>query len=127
MSDFDYYVKTPDPVFRFGDVLKGFIALSPNIDEPLNEDNNDYSIQVSKPRFLSVLSPCCSIKDGLISLAPLIEVRNSFFNNPYFAEDLTRINRMVLPENTLPPEAWKDMAPEIKEEKLSKEKSLYFS
>ena len=126
MNNFKFYAKRPDPIFRFGDVLKGFVALSPNIDEPLTPEKNDYSIQVSMPQYIAVVSPCCSIKDQVISLAPLIKVRNTFFKNPYFVEDLTRINRLVSPENSLPPEAWQNMEPEIKEEKLRCEKAYTF-
>jgi len=126
MNDFEFYAKTPDPIFRFGDVLKGFVALSPNIDEPLTPEKNDYSIQVSMPKYIAVVSPCCSIKDQVISLAPLIKVRNAFFNNPYFAEDLTRINRLVSAENSYPPEAWENMEPEIKEEKLCDKEAYTF-
>ena len=77
---------------RFGDVLKGYIAVTPSIKGPIlkvSTLNEGYNIDVNLPIFSAVLSPCCSIGHATISLTPLIEVRKSFFDNPYFAEDLT--------------------------------------
>jgi hypothetical protein len=109
-----FYEEKADPGFRFGDIIKGFITVTPRIDNPpLNIGNSDHSIEISNPPFYVVLSPCCSISDKMISLSPLIPVKDSIFNNPHFLEDLTRINRLVPPEKALPPNVY---------EKLSKEK-----
>ena len=123
MNDVVFYQDKIDNAFRFGDVLKGFISSTPNLSDPLLKPlYEDYSIVVSNPSYCAIISPCCSISDKVISLSPLIPVRNSFFQNPYFTEDLTRINRrLTAPQMAFPPQAWEDMPPEKKQEHLGKE------
>ncbi|KKN58641.1 hypothetical protein LCGC14_0550080 [marine sediment metagenome] len=70
---------------------------------------NQYKIEVSLPNFSVIISPCCSIGPKLISLTPLIEIRSSFFYNPYFAKDFTRINRKMKPEFAVPPKIWESL------------------
>ena len=120
-----FYQENMDNALRFGDVLKGYIAITPSIKVPILEVsslNEGYNIDVNLPIFSAVLSPCCSIGHAIISLTPLIEVRKSFFDNPYFAEDLTRINRKMGPQQTVPPHVW-DKFPQ--EEKLKRSEEGY--
>ncbi len=120
MNEIEFYQDAIDRRFRFGDVLKGFVSSTPNIPEPPIASNNmDYSIKISMPAYCATISPCCSIADQIISLSPLMPVRNTFFNNPYFEEDLTRINRLVPPEKSVPPLAWQEMPEEKKQERLN--------
>jgi len=120
-DDIRFYQDINEQSFRFGDVLKGFVSSTPNLhDLPMTLKNMDYTIDISMPKYCAIISPCCSIADEVISLSPLLPVRNSFFNNPYFAEDLTRINRPVPPEKSLPQVAWEKMEKKEKQERLSK-------
>lgn len=106
-----FYQTNIDPVLRFGDVLKGFITTTPFIDDPLLKSiGNDYKIEVSLPKFSVIISPCCSIGPKLVSLTPLMEIRSSFFDNTYFAEDFTRINRKMKPEFALPSKVWESFS-----------------
>lgn len=115
-----FYQTHLDTVLRFGDVLKGFITTTPFIDDPmLKSIGNGYKIEVSFPNFSVIISPCCSIGPKLISLTPLIEIRRSFFDNPYFAEDFTRINRKMKPEFTVPPIIWDSFQIEEKSKRLA--------
>jgi len=111
-----FYQEETDNALRFGDVLKGFILTSPIIKNPDSLEN--YEISVIQPDFCVILSPCCSIGHKVITLSPLIPVRGSFFNNPYFSEDLTRINRKMEPQQTVPPPAWEQFSDDMKQEKL---------
>jgi hypothetical protein len=121
MNDTPFYQDSIDPNFRFGDVLKGFVSSTPNLTEPLlTPSKPDYSIDVSMPLYCIIISPCCSIADQIISLSPLVQVRSAFFNNPFFAEDLTRINRLVPPDKSLSPAVWETMPEEQKRERLIK-------
>jgi hypothetical protein len=110
MNETPFYEDKPENGFRFGDVLRGFISSTPNLSDLLvSAGIADYRIEISMPRYCVVVSPCCSIEGEVISLSPLVEVRNTFFSNPYFEEDLTRINRLVPPDKSVPPDAWKKM------------------
>ena len=121
-----FYQDEPDEALRFGDVLKGFILTSPNISEPA-KPNETYSIDVYLPAFSIVMSPCCSIGDKMISLTPLIRLRNTFFNNPYLSEDLTRINREMEPEQTVPPDIWNSrLSHEEKQRRLGEGRGYAF-
>ena len=111
-----FYEKEMDKALRFGDVLRGYISTTPNIKEPMLATlNESYNININMPVFSVVISPCCSIGDKLISLTPLIELRNTFFNNPYFSDDLTRMNRKMEPEQAVPPHVWNGLPFEEKQ------------
>lgn len=112
-----FYEKCPDQALRFGDILKGFVLASANIVKPDSLEN--YKINVSLPKHCVVLSPCCSIGERVITLSPLIQVRASFFDNPYFSEDLTRINRKMKPEESVAPDIWKTLPAEEKQKRLA--------
>ena len=71
------------------------------------------------PTYSVVLTPCCSIGESTISLTPLIKVRSDFFKNPYFLEDLTRINRRMKPQQAKPPDEWGNFTPEEKQRRLA--------
>jgi hypothetical protein len=64
------------------------------------------------------MSPCCSIGEKTISLTPFIHVRSSFFENPYFKEDLTRINREMEPRQAVSTEVWDPLGDEEKQKRL---------
>lgn len=111
-----FYQEEMDKAFRFGDVLKGFIFTAPNIKGPNLLKN--YKIDINLPTYCVVLSPCCSIGKKVISLSPLIEMLSSFFDNPYFAEDLTRINREMEPQQSVSPYVWDKFPSEEKQKRL---------
>lgn len=111
-----FYEKEMDEALRFGDVLKGFILAASNIEEPNSREG--FAIDVDLPLYCVVLSPCCSIGHKKISLTPLIKVRRSFFDNPYFEEDLTRINRKMEPQQAVAPYIWDKFPPEEKQKRL---------
>ena len=104
---------------RFGDVLKGFILATPTIEEPIIIDKqHNYQVDVNLPYLSVVLTPCCTIskkaKDGIIVVSPLIETWASFFDNIYFKEDLTRINRIMDQEQAVLSTVWQGLPEEEK-------------
>lgn len=108
-----YYLNEIENSFRFGDVIKGFIHISPVIRAPLKEFTEiDYTINVNHYKYYVILSPCCSISDKIISLSPLIQIRGSFFDNPYFEENLTNINRKMAPKQAVPEKIWNNLSQE---------------
>ena len=116
-----FYQENMDNALRFGDVLRGYIAITPSIKGPIlapSALNEGYNIDVNLPMFSAVISPCCSIGHDIISLTPLIEVHNTFFDNSYFAEDLTRINREMEPQQAVSPHIWDGLPPEEKQRRL---------
>lgn len=116
-----FYKKNIDNALRFGDILRGYIVITPNIKGPilaLSTLNEGYNIDINLPMFSVIISPCCSIGGDIISLTPLIEVHNTFFDNPYFAEDLTRINRKMKPQQAVSPYTWDSLTPEEKQRRL---------
>jgi hypothetical protein len=123
-----FYQDTLDEALRFGDVLKGYVATTPLIPSPYksNEKDSGYEIRVSYPEFVVVLSPCCSIKDNLICLAPLTIIQTTLFKNPFFREDLTRLNRRNNPQDAYSPEDWERLSPKDKDEILIKGPSYSF-
>ena len=115
-----FYDDQPEQVLRFGDVIKGFHAVILEAQDPSIELRNDWAVRVSNPACLIVMTPCCSIDKKSIAMAPLIEIRPSFLDNEYFAEDLTRINRKVSPEKSVSRSVWdKHLSPERKQKLIA--------
>lgn len=113
-----------DKVLRLGDVVRGYISASTRIKQPFlsfeSSIYHNYDVSFEVPRYSVVLTPCCSIGDQMICLTPLIELRSSFFRNPYFVEDFARINREIEPRNALSPDDWQLLSDEEKQEILAK-------
>jgi len=122
-----FYEEQPDRAMRFGDIVEGFVLSSPHVDKPSETyPVREYHIEVNRPRFAAIVTPCCSIGNKTLVLTPLIEVRPAFLKNPYFAADLTNINRRMSPEEAVAPGTWAIMPPEEKEKRLSAGKAYAF-
>jgi len=111
-----YEKENVDPYLRFGDIIEGFQLLQPIYNDFL-KDKYNFEIEVRSVNFFVVTTPCCSIERSKLSVAPLKSVRNVFYNNDYFIEDLTRINRLMSPEKSVPKESWKKM-PEARKQEM---------
>ena len=110
-----FYQDQPSATFRFGDVVQGFVSATPILNNPSQTSSTlPFSVEIQRPTFSVVLSPCCSISDKVILLTPLIPIRPAFFDNPYLAEDMTRINRVMDPEQAVPPTIWQHLSEEEK-------------
>ena len=109
---------------RFGDVIQGFPVCYSVIDTPSSQAA--FNITVSAPTYAVVLSPCCSIADKVLAIAPLQELENKLFSNPYLAEDPARINIKIAPDKSVAPIHWEKMAPEKKAQMLAKGDAYVF-
>lgn len=114
-----FYTDSWDDAFRLGDIVRGFAFASPEVNNPSSEGLCGINISIKVPDFSVILTPCCSISGKVITLAPLVEIPGAIFKNPYFAEDPTRINLPMRPENTLSPTDWERLPPEEKEKRLA--------
>lgn len=122
-----FYASQPSPALRFGDIVRGFVAFTPCLKTPLKPQSEyGFSVEVIRSDLFAILSPCCSIKDRLLLLAPLLPLRPEFFTNPYFAEDLTRINRKMSAQNAIPPKAWDNLDDQERQERLNSPPSYAF-
>lgn len=97
-----FYSDNPEACLLLGDVVVGFQSIVPQLHAPSNAVC-ELQISVTRPAYFAVMTPCCSIGNKQISLAPLVPIRWPFLQNPYFSEDLTRINSPVPPDKILPP------------------------
>ena len=77
---------------RFGDVVKGFLSTCPILGRPLVNNIEPYTIEINTELSV-VLDPCCSIGSGTISISPLIQTQDYFWDNPHLFTDITEINR----------------------------------
>lgn len=123
-----YYSKNPESTLRLGDVIQGFVSSVAAIKDPcFNQKHTDYKIEVSQPEYCVVVSPCCSIGEGVVSLAVLQQLRKSFSANPYFLEDWTRLNRPGNVKDHIPPEKFNELGDVKKQELLERGKEFPFS
>jgi hypothetical protein len=98
------------PFLRLGDIIGGFHYINPSFPE-FQEDVNSFRIDFEFPDHFAVLTPCCSIDEGSISIAPLKKLWFKLFENPNFIKDFTSINRQMSPEKMVAPHVW-DHLPE---------------
>jgi len=113
---------------RFGDVVKGYILTNAILATPIwDTKGSNYAVNVSLPHFSVVVTPCCSIEDRTIMLTPLIQVYATFFDNPYLAEDLTRVNRIMSPQQAVPPDVWDQLCDEEKQRRLAEGNTYAFA
>ena len=119
-----FYLISSEATYRFGDVIQGYALAETEINQPTSL--TDYSISVQHPQYSVILTPCCSIENQTILLSPLIQLKQSFFNNPFFVEDFTRINRKMPVEKMVPPAAWPKIPLKKQQEMLEKGNALAF-
>lgn len=119
-----FYQDAPDNAPRFGDILSGFVLAAPSISEL--SSFSKYNIEIEHPEYGVILSPCCSI-GNVLTVSPLIYINANFFTNPYFKEDLTRLNRKMPPDKTVSQEIWeKKIDPEEKVRRLAEGETYAF-
>jgi len=121
-----YEEASPDKALRFGDVVRGYVSLTPIISTPiLGLDDSEYTIDV---RFglCAILSPCCSIRDHVLALAPLKKVPQQYLQNEYLATDLTNINRPMEPCQALPRKRWAAMDEAERQERIKQGRGYAF-
>jgi hypothetical protein len=116
-----FYEDDMDDALRFGDVLRGYVSTIPKIKEPILSEQiiyESYNVDINLSEFSVVVTPCCSIGWKTISLTPLLKIRGSFFDNEYLADDLTRINRKMEPQQAVPLRVWEGFPEEEKLKRL---------
>ena len=115
-----FYDEKHDEVLRLGDVVRGYISANPIINGPFlsSKEEYGYKIDIEQPKYCVVLTPCCSIGEGLLSLTPLIKVLGAFLKNEYFEEDLTRINRRMTAEQSFTRDDWEDLTKDEKQRRI---------
>jgi len=113
------YNNTIDDQLRFGDVVKGYLWVTPKVDKPFIDTNAEsYTIKVDKPLFSVVLDPCCEVGDGMISLAPLEEVNSRLWDIAFLANDMTLLNVPNNAKNLMHPSTWNKQSDDEKKEAL---------
>lgn len=55
----------------------------------------------------------------MINLCSLLPIKSKHFDNPYFAEDMTRINRQMDPQQAFAPEKWAALPAEQQESRMA--------
>ena len=119
-----FYEEKQSKALRFGDILPGFVFVEAEIADPKNQQS--YKIDVKNHSFCVVMTPCCSIRNKVLSITPLSKIRSAFFDNPYFADDLTNINRIMKPEQAVAPRIWESFPPEVKAKRLKEGETYAF-
>lgn len=117
-----FYSSQPSNELRFGDVLRGFFSAIPVVKEPPFALSKKYEIELDLPEFYVIMDPCCQIRNFSISVTPLISIVPtlcSLFDNQYLAEDPTRINRVMKPEQSVPTDVWEKFPAEEKTRRLA--------
>lgn len=89
-----FYEYQSSIALRLGDVIDG-CALTRTIirDNKKNNRPGTVDIHIEKPINCVILTPCCSIRKGLIAVTPLVKIKDSFFDNAGLKEDFTCANR----------------------------------
>lgn len=105
---------------RFGDVVKGFVLANTVLTKThWNTPKEAYDINVLIPEFSIIMTPCCSIEDKTIAITPLLPVRISFFDNLHWADDLTKINRIMTPQQSVSTKVWSQFDGEAQQRRIA--------
>lgn len=91
---------------RFGDIVKGYPSIIPNIQTPFLDRPLDHDINIKIENLLVVVDPCCAIEKGSLSLTPLVQIDPIMMDSPYFSENLLRINELQPPHRSIHPIVW---------------------
>ncbi|HII93181.1 MAG TPA: hypothetical protein HA262_13785 [Methanosarcina sp.] len=113
-----FYETNPDKALRFGDVVKGYVLSNSILQKPISGLEYNFDINIDFPLFSVVLTPCCSISDKIVALCPLKQLRPSIFDNPFFEEDLTRINRPMSPQESVSEVVWSNLGEAERQKRL---------
>lgn len=92
-----FYNSKPGNELRFGDVLEGFLLYTPTINSPIKEMKGSYTIDIEMPQHCVILTPCCSIKDGFITITPLQRIKKDILNNENFIQKPELLNYEIEP------------------------------
>lgn len=117
-----FYTSKPDNALRFGDIVQGYPTIISRIAKPNFDKEWNFNIGVEFP-YSVIMDPSCEIRQQTISLTPLIKISKKFFDNPYFTDDLTRINREMEPQEALSEIAWSKLDSEEQQKRLEKGKT----
>lgn len=112
-----FYQDKINKELRFGDVLEGFIFLT-SLSIKESKMFKKCSLNIEIPEYCVLITPCCSIRHKILTICPLKKIRDRFFGNPYFKENLTNINRLIEPKNVLSPNSWGKLTQEQRENRV---------
>ena len=120
-----YYSDANSGVFRMGDIVRGFVLGAARQKKP-DQNPRDYQVSLCNPDFSVILTPCCSIGDKTLALAPLLHVNPTWLENPYFKKDLTNINREMQPEQAVSQKVWERLGDQERKQRLQSGKANAF-
>jgi len=115
-----FYSKENSKVFRLGDIVKNFLTIVPimkNAATDIKGLNCEIRLYYS---YHAILTPCCSIEQGFIMLAPLEKVRPGLFKNKYTLKNLTIINKKMPESYVYKDSEWAELSLEAQEEIIAK-------
>jgi len=116
-----FYQNPLDSVnLRLGDILIDQTNLYSNINTSIADGlSNKIGVELETSLYSVVLTPCCAIGDDILDICPLIPINKYWFTNPYLEEDMTRVNRIMNPQQAIQPDRWNHMPDKAKEDKLA--------
>lgn len=112
-----FYSRDISNALRMGDIVRGFILGAARQQEP-KIGPHDYQVSLRSPPFSVILTPCCSIGEKTLTLAPLVAINPKWLDNLYFARDLTNINREMNPEQSVSEAIWERLGKEERRRRL---------
>lgn len=123
-----------DDRIRFGDVLTNLTSFIPRIYN-LHKSNENYKISIEMEQFnyFVSLTPCCSyskestLGNDALTITPLRKILPKFLENSYFKEDLTRINRKLTAQQSMPEKGWIQLSIEERTSRMNNGLQYAFS
>jgi hypothetical protein len=84
----------------------------------------DYIIEVVDS-FCAIISPCCSIENNLLTVAPLLKIDAKLIQNQYFVDDFTIINSELTSEEAAGPHVWNNVFSQEERDEKTREGEKY--
>ena len=81
--------------YRMGDIVSGYSEIIPTYSKNKLSNELSLSISIIPSDWFVILTPCCSIENGIINIAPLKGIDTRFLSSEQLIENFLLINQPI--------------------------------
>jgi len=109
-----FYSESFSRAYRLGDIITGYTEIVPVY--ALNKKSAELSLSISviPSDMFVILTPCCSIEQQIVNIAPLKKIDSRFLSSDFLVEDFLLINQPITRREALGGLVFNKLTPEEK-------------